>query len=256
MRLIYQVAVGEAPEFYWPCMESVERYATRIGAAYVRATEPILRIVPKTSRRSESALRLGYLPIFEKEAALSYLGQYESVAIIDADIFVNAAAPNVFDAAGDAEFAGVVERDLPLLPAYERKLIQYSRAQYGSLSDVDWKWSRLGAEFYNMGMMVLSSAVARYLNGQSPRQFIERSEFSRFVNGEGPYKWSTDQTLLNWWVKKSGMTTRNLDWRWNAIYSYVRPEALKQFPHFVHFNLAANLPRAGAEIPELIEALT
>jgi hypothetical protein len=105
-----------------------------------------------------------------------------------------------------------------------------------------------------MGMMVLSRDVLPHLNGQTPKEFLQREEFARFVNGEGKFKWSTDQTLLNWWVKKSGMKTRNLDWRWNVLYSYVKPGAARE-SHFLHFNLASLFPQKGAEIPELIESL-
>jgi hypothetical protein len=255
-RLIFQVAVGETPAFYGPCMQSVREYAERIGADYKYMTEPQLRIVPKNSQRSENALRLGYLPIFEKEFAFSYLGEYDAVAIVDADMFVTPYAPDVFEAAGGVDFAGVVERDLPLLPEYERKLIQYSKQQYRPLEDVDWKWNRLGAEFYNMGMMVLSSRVLPYLKGQSPKEFIERPEFERFVNGEGKWRWSTDQTLLNWWVKHSGMRRANLEWRWNTLYSYVKPESLALRPYFIHFNLASLFERGGDEIPELVKRFT
>lgn len=253
--LIFQVAVGEVPPFYEPCMASVRAYANRLGADYLRLTQPRLRIVPTASQRSDNALRLGYLPIFEKEAALEYLGQYDSVAVVDADIHVMPDAPDLFAAAGEADFAGVLERDLPLLPQYERKLIAYSRDQYRCLGDVDWRWNPLGAAFYNMGMMVLSGKVARFLNGQTPDQFIHRPEFARFVNGEGMFRWSTDQTLLNWWVKKTGMTTVNLNWRWNTLYSYVKPESLESKPYFLHFNLASLFPRKGAEIPDIVARL-
>lgn len=252
-NLIFQVAVGEVPAFYGPCMTSVAEYAERIGADYKVIAEPVLRIVPKASQRSDNALRLGYLPIFEKEAAFAYLGEYDAVAIIDADIFIAPYAPSVFDAAAGADFAAVVERDLPLLPQFERKMIDYSKAQYSTLTDVDWKWGRLGAEFYNMGMTVWTKRMLPYLNGQTPREFIERPEFERFVNGEGKWKWSTDQTLLNWWVKKSSMRRENLEWRWNVLYSYVKPESLALRPYFIHFNLAANFERGGEEIPELVK---
>lgn len=253
--LIYQVAVGETPAFYGPCMASVERYASRIGASYIRQTEPTLRIVPKRSHRSENAMRLGYLPIFEKEAALAHLGEYDAVAIIDADIYAMDSAGDVFEAAGGADFAGVLERDLPLLPQFRKKVVQYSQQQYRGLTGVNWDWRPIGAAFYNMGMMVLGAGARQYLNGQTPREFIQRPEFEPFVNGEGMYRWSTDQTLLNWWVKRTGMRTVNLPWRWNALHSYVEPEALKPPPFFVHFNCAKNYPRGGAEIPEIIQRL-
>jgi len=108
------VAVGEVPKFYETCIDSVAVYADRIGAEHIVQREPKLRIAPLKSARSENALRLGYLPIYEKENAFAYLGQFDQVAIIDADIYVRPGSQNVFDHAGDAEkagFAGVVERD-------------------------------------------------------------------------------------------------------------------------------------------------
>lgn len=255
-RLIFQVAVGEVPAHYEHCMTTVRAYADRIGAEYEVLREPVLRIAPRDSHRSENALRLGYLPIFEKEAALARLGEFNRVAVLDADIAVLPAAPDVFEAAGDADFAAVRERDLPLRPEYQRKVQIYSKDQFSRLKDVHWNWTRAGADFYNMGMMVLSAGVVPLLRGQSPREFIQRQEFERFVNGEGQWRQSTDQTLLNWWVRKSGMSRCNLDWRWNALYSYVRPEALKQGPHFLHFNLASKLPRGGDEIPALIASMS
>jgi hypothetical protein len=244
-RLIYQVAVGEVPAFYGPCMSSVNAYAERIGANHVIQASPVLRIVPKKSQRSENALRLGYLPIFEKEQAFAYLGEYDQVAIIDADIFIRPSAPDLFEAAGDADFAGVLESELPLREQYEKKVRNYARDMFG---DPEFP-------FYNMGMTVWNASMKHLLRGQSPKEFIERAEFEPFVNGEGKYRWSTDQVLLNTWVKSTGMTRRNLDWRWNCLYDYVIPTALRMNPYFIHFNLASKLPRGGDEIPEIIAGL-
>src|SRR6185503_17630890 len=97
--------------------ESVRSYCKKHGISHYLQTEPKLRIAPKKSARSENALRLGYLPIFEKEAAFEYLGQYERVAILDADVFVRDSAPDIFRDV-QSDFAGVVERDMPLLPDY------------------------------------------------------------------------------------------------------------------------------------------
>ncbi len=252
-RLIFQVAVGEVAPCYAHCMATVAAYAKRMGADYKVLTEPQLRIVPKASCRSENALRHGYLPIFEKEAAFSYLQDYEAIAIIDADIAIMDNSPSLFAQLGDADFAGVPERDLPLSPPFAKKIAAYSRDQFTHLSDVDWNWRDGSAGFYNMGMMLLSGKVARFLNGQTPKQFIERPEFERFVNGEGKHKWSTDQVLLNYWVRKSGMTHKAIDWRFNALYSYLRPAVPR--PWFVHFNLASKLPRGGDEIPQIIREL-
>jgi hypothetical protein len=240
LSLIYQVAVGECPPFYRTCIASVARYAAKYGHTHIVQTEPVLRIRPVKSARSDNALRLGYLPIYEKECAFSYLDRHESVAVIDADVFVTRDAPDIFAVAGPG-FSGVLERDLPLLPAYRMKIRKHSEGQFRSLTDVDWKWGDDGAAFYNMGVMVFGREVVPHLNGQTPGEFLRRPEFERFVNGEGHWKWSTDQTLLNWWVKKSGMPTLDLEWKWNALYGVcdVKPA------HFVHFFLSSKL--AGVE---------
>ena len=254
-RLIYQVAVGEVPAFYRDCIASVAKYCARRGIDHIVQTEPKLRIAPIDSKRSVNALRLGYLPIYEKENAFSHLDRYEEVAVVDADVYIRRHAPNIFGALGDACFAAAVERDLPLTREYAEKVKKHSEGQFRSLADVDWRWDPRGAHYYNMGLMVFNRGLAEYLQGETPEQFIRRPEFARFVNGEGHWKWSTDQTLLNWWVKCSGMKTRDLDWRWNALYGAVRPEMVKD-AHFVHFFLSAKLPHGGAEIPQIIAGLT
>jgi hypothetical protein len=248
LNLIYQVKVGDTPPFYDRCIASVRSYCKRIGVDHIVQTEPLLRIRPVKSARSENALRLGYLPIFEKAVAFSYLDRYERIAVLDADIFVRAKAPDIF-AELDADFAAVSERDMPLTQKYREKIRKYSAGQYGTLTDVDWEWNADGALFFNMGLMLFGQGVAPYLSGESPGEFIRRPEFERFVNGEGHWRWSTDQTLLNWWVKKSGMRMQRLDWRWNALYGGVTDVS---DAHFVHFFLAAKMPRGGAEIPELL----
>lgn len=250
-QLVYQISLGETPAFYEVCIASVAAYCQRLGFDHIVQREPILKIRPVKSARSENALRLGYLPIYEKEQAFAYLDQYDQICILDADVYVKPDAPNIFTQT-DATFAGVLERDMPLTPAYLDKIQKYSKGQYSTLTDVSWDWNERGAAFFNMGVMVVSNALRDYLNGQNPRQFIQRPEFERFVNGEGHWKWSTDQTLLNYWVKQSGMATKNLDWRWNALYGGVRSI---EGAYFVHFFLAAKLPRKGAEIPSIIKSL-
>src|SRR5690606_22617483 len=109
---------------------------------------------------------------FEKEAAFARLGQFDQVAIIDADVYARQGAPDIFGAAGGSDFAGVRERDLPLLPQYQRKVSSYARDQYG-----DERFP-----YYNMGVTVWNRSVLPYLRGQTPEQFIHRPEFERFVN--------------------------------------------------------------------------
>ena len=68
--LIYQVAVGPESELYEICIDSVARYCERFGIKHMVQREPKLCIAPVHSQRSDNALRLGYLPIFEKEKRL------------------------------------------------------------------------------------------------------------------------------------------------------------------------------------------
>lgn len=250
-RLIYQVAVGECPDFYWDCIRSVERFAERCGSEHTVQTEPALRVTPRDSKRSKNALRLGYLPIFEKANAFAELETYDQVLILDADVYVKGSAPNIFEEA-DTAFAGVPERDLPMTVQHADKVRKYSKGQYERLNDVDWQWDDRGAHFYNMGVMLLSQQIVPYLRYQSPAEFLERDEFQRFINGEGHWKWSTDQTLLNWWVKKSKMPTTDLSWKWNALYSACTDVSKA---HFIHFFLSSKMPQGGKEIPVITEGL-
>ena len=250
-HLIYQVSVGDTPGFYCDCIESVSRYARRIGATHIVQREPILRVAPTGPGRSANALRLGYLPIYEKENAFSYLDEFDKVLILDADVFVTDKAPDIF-LESDAPFSGVVEREMPLTPRYFEKIRKYSKGQYEKLSDVDWRWNDDGAEFFNMGVMLLDASIKPYLDGQTPKEFLRRPEFARFVNGEGHWRWSTDQTLLNWWLKSAGIEVAHLDWRWNALYGAVMDVSEA---HFVHFFLSDKLPKRGMEIPKIIGRL-
>lgn len=251
MNLIFQACVGKTPDFYEHCLQSVNRYAERHQCAHIVQRNAILRIAPLDSKRSENALLGGFLPIYEKEQAFLHLGAYDKVLVLDADVYIRDHAPNIFEQS-EADFAGVVEREMPLTPAYFDKIRKYSRGQYDLLTEIDWKWDENGAEFFNMGCMLLNSSIIRHLRGQNPVEFLRRPEFERFVNGEGHWKWSTDQTLLNYWVKQSGMTTTHLDWRWNALYGAI---ADVSEAYFVHFFLSAKMPRGGAEIPDIIKGL-
>lgn len=255
-NLIYQVKVGETPAFYDVCTKSVEIYCAMHNIDYKVQTDPILKIKPKRSFRSANALRLGYLPIYEKENAFNYLSEYDNIAIIDADVYIKPTAPNIFNELDGNIFGAVLERDLPLTSNYVNKILNYSEGQYRKLNDVNWKWSKThGAEFYNMGVMVFNKTISQYLNGETPDKFINRTMFERFVNGEGNWKWSTDQTLLNYWIKKENIPTKNLSWKWNTLFKAVNDSALSE-GHFIHFFLSANLPLKGAEIPTIIDNLS
>jgi hypothetical protein len=253
-KLIYQVYLGSNLNLYDFCTSSVARYCKKYDIDHIIQREPILKIVPDksvTNRSPQSYGRLGYLPIYEKENAFSYLDQYDRIAIIDSDIYIRENAPDIFEELNDGtEFAAVVEREMPLTPNYRRKIVSYSREQYEPLNDIDWKRNESGHEFMNMGLMIFSKDIQKYLHGQTPTEFIRRQEFKRFVDGLNFWKWSTDQTLLNYWIRKEKMNVKRLDWRWNTLYKGVEDKYLKD-GHFIHFFLKDHLPNKGENIDQL-----
>lgn len=260
--LIYQVYTGKQSKLYDHCTYSVAEYAERIGAEYIQQKQPILKIKPDvfaTNRSTESYMKYGgFLPIYEKENAFEYFDRYDQIAIIDADVWIRPECnDSVFDAIdANSDFAGVLERDMPLTPQYERKIANYSRMQYGmpGMNKLfDWNCPKgRGADFYNMGIMVMNKSFAKYLKGQTPKQFLERAEFKPFIDGLGAWKWSTDQTLLNYWVKKERMNVTNLHWKWNGLYT--ANEKIDQC-NFVHFFLKDKLPNRGENVEELMESI-
>lgn len=258
-KLIYQVYTGKRSELYDHCTQSVREYADRIGSEYIIQREPILRIAPDiftTNRSRESYEKYGgFLPIYEKENAFAYLDSYDQIAIIDADIFIRPDCDEcLFSASGtDCDFAGVIERTMAITPEYQAKIHNYSRMQYAhnSISEL-FDWNNLGADFYNMGMMVINKSISKYLQGQTPEQFIRRTEFKNFVDGVGPWKWSTDQTLLNYWVKKEQMVVNNLDWKWNGLFA--ANTNIKEC-NFIHFFLKDKLPNKGENVKDLMSMI-
>lgn len=252
-NLIYQVSVGPSNHLYDICIASVAEYCKHHGISHIVQHEPKLHIVPLDSQRSENACaRLGYMPIYEKENAFEYFDQYDNVCIVDSDIYIKPGSPDIFNEIADYKFAAVAERDMPLNSRHAKKIKKYSHGQYDLLqAEADFRWNDLGAEFYNMGLMLMNSSIKEYLRGQTPMEFLRRAEFKRFIDGVGQWRWSSDQTLLNYWIKKEQIPTRNLDWRWNALYRGVRDECLKD-AYFVHFFLSTYIEQP---IEEIIAAL-
>ena len=199
----------------------------------------------------------GFLPIYEKENAFDLLDEYDQIAIIDADIFIREDAENIFDSMlDDYAFGAVIEREMPITDKYKQKIINYSRMQYHSLQNYNvtnfYPDSR-GYEFFNMGMIVLNCKNFKpYLNGQSAKQFITRSEFKDFIDGQGAWKWSTDQTLLNYFLKKYDVPTQSLHWKWNGLFG---ANTKIEECHFVHFFLKDLLPEQGENVEELMKQI-
>lgn len=261
-QLIYQVYTGKKSALYDHCTASVKEYADKIEADYIVQKTPILMIKPDpfTSNRSKESYEKygGFLPIYEKENAFSYLDTYDQIAIIDADIWIRPTCDrSIFDAAGsDCDFAGVLERDMPCTPQYERKIANYTRMQYGmpGINHLfDWKCPKgCGADFYNMGMMVLNKSILKYLKGMTPKEFLTQSKFKPFIDGQGAWKWSTDQTLLNVWVKDEKMKVNNLSFEWNGLFTGIEMNKVKDV-QFVHFFLKDKLPNRGENVEELMK---
>ena len=256
-RLIYQVYTGNRLKLYDMCTNSVSDYCKKYNIDHIVQKTPKLRIKPDvfTTNRSKESYEKhgGFLPIYEKENAFAYFDQYDQIAIVDADIWIRPSAPNIFEDLDPAvDFAGVVERDMPIQPWYIQKIANYSRMQYGSLK-IDWEYNdKYGFPFMNMGLMVMNKSFAKYLKGQTPKQFIERTEFKMFVDGMGAWKWSTDQTLLNYWIRNERMNIQKLSWKWNALYTAVDPQLILD-SHFVHFFLKDKLPNRGENVKELMK---
>ena len=57
--------------------------------------------------------------------------------------------------------------------------------------------------------------------------------------------------MLNWWVKKESVPTKNMNWQWNALYKGIEDKYLKD-AHFIHFFLKDKLPNQGENVKELL----
>ena len=260
-RMIYQVAVGKPSKLYDHCIQSVADYCKKHDIRHIVLTQPKLRIKPDvfaTNRSEESYMKYGgYLPIYEKENAFDYLDDYDQIAIVDADIYIRPDAPNIFEDFGTEDaFGAVCEREMSIQSWYKKKIINYSRMQYNPLhrNTLDFKPNNLGFEFFNMGLILLNSKLFKpFLKGQSPREFLMRSEFKDFVDGQGAWKWSTDQTLLNYFLKRYNIPTKHMDGKWNGLYSAV--DNLSDC-HFIHFFLKDKLPNKGENVEELMQTIS
>ena len=261
-RLVYQVCLGKAKnsKLYKHCINSVAEYCKKYGFTHMVQTTPIVNIRPDPfqSNRSEDSWKKhgGFLPIYEKENAFSFMNEFDQIAIIDADIFIRDYTPNIFDDFGtDHAFGAVCERGMNISQRYVDKIKNYSHMQYSTLqcNNIDFKPNERGFEFFNMGMILINSSLFRpYLNNQTPAEFIQRYEFMDFVNGKGPWKWSTDQTLLNYFLKKYKVPTKHMNQKWNGLFT--ANEDISTC-HFVHYFLKDLLPNKGEDVDKLMELI-
>lgn len=258
-RLIYQVKLGKNAnsKLYDFCIESVKEYCKQHGIDHFVQTQPLVRISPDPfmTNRSNASFKDhgGFLPIYEKENAFKHLGEYDEIAVIDADIFIRPNSSNLFDQLTDnVAFMAATERDMPLTSAYTNKIINYARMQYTTLTDVNWDWNSKGADYHNMGVMLFNKNLLPYLREQTPKQFLNRYEFKRFIDGVGAWKWSTDQTLLNWWIKKERIPFKKLDWKYNGLFT---ANTKISECEFVHFFLKDKLPHRGEDLSSLMQMI-
>ena len=261
-RLIFQICLGKNKDskLYEHCINSVSKYCDKYGITHQVLRQPVLKIRPDPfsgNRSTESYVKHGgYLPIYEKEAAFDLLKDYDQIAILDSDIYVKETSPNIFEEFGtEYAWGGVVEREMPLTENYCYKIRNYSMMQYGILNSkkIDFKYNNLGYEFYNMGLILINtSKFMPFLEGQSARDFLLRFEFRDFIDGIGNWKWSTDQTLLNYFLKKYNIPTKHLDWKWNGLYT---ANTKIDECHFIHFFMKDKLPSGGENVEELMRKI-
>ena len=258
--LIYQVYTGKRSKLYDHCTSSVKQYSKKIAADYICQRQPILMIKPdvfQTNRNPRAWEQYGgFLPIFEKENAFTYLKSYDQIAIIDADVYIRENAENIFEQVSNQyDFAAVMEREMPITNQHAAKIKDYSRKQYGSIKNINWDWNHpAGGAYYNMGIIVLNKSIEKYLKGETPKQFLNRPRFKPFVDGLGEWKWSTDQTLLNVWIREENMSIKNLDWKYNGLFGALKPGMIEQ-SQFVHFFLKKRLPEQGENVQQLMELI-
>lgn len=258
-RLIFQINIpirGES-NLYNLCTDSVAKYCERHGIDHVVMREPKLRINPDMKRTERNKIGLmreaGYLPIFEKEWAFTYLDNYDQVAVIDSDVYVRENSPNIFEELPSDEYdwGGVLERDLPLTQGHRSKIRGYSRDMFKRppCDDVDWRWVNDTAAFMNMGVMVFNNTLRDYMpEYKEPDKFIHRPEFKDMVDGIGFLRFSTDQVLLNYWLKRDRVRVKYLDWRYNALYRGAEDKKIPE-AYFIHFFLKDQIrPGKGEDL--------
>lgn len=254
-RLIYQVYIGKS-KLYDHCIKSVAAYCKKWNIDHIVQKHMILNIKPDpfTSGRNKAAWeKHNGLVIYEKENAFEYLKTYDQVAIIDSDVFIKKTAPNIFDDFTEQyDFGAVIESDMPITDVYKKKIKNYSIMQYNSIKNVPMTVTNLGFEFMNMGVIVMNKSMLKYLNNETSKEFISRPEFKNFVDGVGNWKWSTDQTLLNVWIRSCGMNYKKMNWKWNGLFGV---NTRLNSCHFVHFFLKSALPNNGENVQELMKYL-
>ena len=84
--------------------------------------------------------------------------------------------------------------------------------------------------------------------------FIFVKEFKPFVDGLGEWKWSTDQTLLNYWVRKFNMGLHRMNWKWNGLFNAIDNKSFSE-SYFLHFFQNVKLPNQGNNKKEMLQII-
>lgn len=260
-KLIYQVYTGDRSKLYNHCTKSVRRYADRIGADYKVQRLPILNIKPdpfRTNRTGKAGgwAKHGYMPIFEKENVFNEFDNYDMCCVIDSDVYVREDAPDIFDELNGEAVGSVYECDLPIGKEYRDKIRGYS---FNIVNGLDVKWpktdDRRGYDFFNSGVMLYDSKkMKEVLNGMGPREFLEQPMLKDFIDGVGSLRWQSDQMTLNYWFLKKKVKVNRMDWKWNALFSAVNEDRIKD-AYFVHFFLKDYLPEKGEDVEGLMKLI-
>jgi hypothetical protein len=98
--------------------------------------------------------------------------------------------------------------------------------------------------------MVMNKSLKEYMHGQTPKELIRRPEFKDLVDGINYWRYSTDQVLLNYWLRREKANVKALDWKWNAMY---RGTDDMSNANFIHFFLKDHLPNKGENLAMLEE---
>jgi len=251
---------NQSSKLYEKCIESVSNYCQKHDIVHYVQRSAKLKIKPNpfSSNRSTDSYQKhgGFLPIYEKENAFDELDNYDQIAIVDSDIYIREDAPNIFEDFGTKNaFGCVFEREMPINDNYKMKIRNYSQMQYERLQSPinDFKPNECGFEFANMGLILLNCEKFKpFLGGDSAHKFLSRVEFQDFVDGKYAWKWSTDQTLLNFFLKKYDVPVKHMDAKWNGLFG---ANTQIESCHFVHFFLKDLLVDQGENVEELMKKI-
>ena len=174
-RIIVQAVTGDTSliDLTGP---SVRAYAERIGVEYRLVTDPVEK---------------GHTGHWVKLCLDEIVAEHDQTLWVDADVFIRATAPNIFDCVPDGEFAAWFEEGRCNRPYYS-----------------DWPMFRHG--YFNSGVMVLPREAAGLIG--KARAIFDKPDTLRAEDKRHLF-W--DQTPLNAAFERADIPWNELDIRWN-----------------------------------------